>query len=272
MILLLPDGSDPVQAAASAARLGPAAVLGWPRDRDRLPALAAGLLEVPRRREGSPARLLVGGSAGGVGTTTVALAIGGLRAWHGTRTLAAVRGLGSPYQGFPTAALAGGDLWSAADRLPGIDALRAVRLLDHAVVPEITDRAIQAVILDAGPDPDCDVLVCRPDAAGLAALEITPAAAIVLVGDGVVPRRALTSAAAGRPVLRVPWSARVARAGATGRLPAGLPGTWIAALRPLVAELVGVRVGPHPRRDARRRPPMPKAGGLGRRRRPSEAG
>lgn len=267
-VLLLPDGSDAVQAAATAARLGPAAVLGWPSDRDRLSSVAAGLLAVPRRREGSPARLMVGGSAGGVGTTTVALALGGLRAWSGTRTLAAVRGLGAPYRGVPTAALGGGDLWSAAEGLPGIDALRAVRLLDHGVVPEVADPAIEAVILDVGPDPDCDVLVCRPDAAGLAALRVTTAAAIVLVGDGAVPGRVLASAATGRPVLRVPWSARVARAGATGRLPAGLPGTWVAVLRPLVADLVGERLPPHPGRDARRRPPSPAARSLGRRRRP----
>lgn len=267
-VLLLPDGSDPVPAAITAARLGPAAVLGWPSDRDRLSPVVARLLEVPRRRGGSPARLLVGGSAGGVGTTTVALALGGLRAWSGTRTLVAVRGLGSSYRGIPTAALGGGDLWSAAEPLPGIDALRAVRLLDHGMVPEVTDRSIEAVILDVGPDPDCDVLVCRPDAAGLAALQVTPAAAIVLVGDGAVPGRVLTSAASGRPVLRVPWSARVARAGATGRVPAGLPGNWVASLRPLVAELVGVRAPAHSGRARQRRPPWGAAGSRGHRARP----
>ncbi len=267
-VLLLPDGSDPVRAAATAARLGPVAVVGWPSGRDRLSAVVARLLEVPRRRSGSPARLMVGGSAGGVGTTTVALALGGLRAWSGTRTLVAVRGLGTSYRGIPTAALGGGDLWSAAERLPGIDALRAVRLLDHGVVPEVTDRSIEAVLLDAGPDPDCDVLVCRPDAAGLAALEVTPAAAIVLVGGGAVPGRVLASAASGRPVLRVPWSARVARAGATGRLPAGLPGSWVAALRPLVAELVGAGVPPHSGHPLRRPAPSGAARSPSHRRRP----
>ncbi|SRR6056297_1448304 len=266
-VLLLPDGSDPVGAARTAVRLGPAAVLGWPSDRDRLSPVATRLLETPRRRGGSPARLTVGGSAGGVGTTTVALALGGLRAWSGTRTLVAVRGLGSSYRGIPSAALGGGDLWAAAERLPGIDAVRAVRLLDHDSVPEVTDRSIEAVILDLGPDPDCDVLVCRPDAAGLAALRVTPAGAIVLVGDGAVPGRVLASAASGRPVLRVPWSVRVARAGADGRIPAGLPGTWVAALRPLVAEPVGARVPAHAGRARQRRAPWraARAPGHGRR-------
>lgn len=267
-VLLLPDGCDAVGSAATAARLGPAAVLGWPSDRDQLSSIVTALLETPRRRRGSPARLTVGGSAGGVGTTTVALALGGLRAWNGTRTLVAVRGLGSPYRSVATAALGGGDLWSAADRLPGIDGLRAVRLADQGAVPEVTDRAIEAVILDVGPDPDCDVIVCRPDAAGLAALRVTPAAAVVLVGDGVVPGRVLTSAAGGRPILRLPWSARVARAGATGRLPAGLPGTWVSALRPLITEFVAARVPPHPEHDARRRWPAGPAGGLEHHRRP----
>lgn len=267
-VLLLPDGSDPVRSAATAARLGPAAVLGWPSDRERLSAIATRLLETPRRRGGSPARLTVGGGAGGVGTTTVALALGGLRAWSGTRTLVAVRGLGSPYRGIPTAALGGGDLWSAAERLPGIDALRVVRLLDQGSVPDVTDRSIEALILDLGPDPDCDVLVCRPDAAGLAALQVTPAAAIVLVGEGAVPGRVLASAASGRPVLRVPWSVRVARAGASGRIPAGLPGSWVAALRPLVAELVGARVPADPGPGRQRRPPRGAARALQHGRRP----
>jgi len=255
-VLLLPDGSDPVRAAATAARLAPGAVLGWPSERELLPAVASGLLELPPRREGAPARLLVGGSAGGVGTTTVTLALAGLRAWSGTRTLAAVRGLGAPYRGVPAAALGGGDVWAAAERLPGIDALRALRLLDGGAVPEITDPNVEAVVVDLGPDPDGDVLVCRPDAAGLAALSVTTAAAIVLVGDGPVAGRALTSAAGGRPVLRVPWSARVARAGAVGRVPAGLPGSWVARLRPLLAGRGAARAAARSGRGtARRRPP-----------------
>ena len=236
-ILLLRDGSDPVRAAAAAAgtRVVPSAVLGWPSDRERLAEVAAGLLATARQRSPSGSRLVVGGGAGGVGTTTVALALGGLRAWAGARTLVGVRGLGLPWRGVPTAAMGGGDLWSVAQRAPGLESLRVVRLLDHDPVPEVVDPAIEAVVLDAGPDPDADVLVCRPDAAGLAAMRTTTAAAVVVVGEGPAPHRAVLAAAGGRRLLLLPWSARVARAGSAGRLPAGLPGGWLRRLQPLLA-------------------------------------
>lgn len=235
-ILLLPDGSDPVRtaAAAAAARVVPSAVLGWPSDRERLSEVAASLLATSRQRSTSSSRLVVGGGAGGVGTTTVALALGGLRAWAGARTLVGVRGLGVPWRGVPTAALGGGDLWSVAQRAPGLESLRVVRLLDHDPVPDVVDPAIEAVVLDAGPNPDADVLVCRPDAAGLAAMRTTTAAVVVVVGEGPAPHRAVLAAAGGRRLLRLPWSARVARAGAMGRLPAGLPGSWLRRLQPLL--------------------------------------
>ena len=244
-ILLLRDGSDPVRAAAAAAAAAvgagseagmvPSAVLGWPSDREQLAEVAARLLTTFRQRSRSTSRLVVGGGAGGVGTTTVALALGGLRAWAGTRTLVGVRGLGVPWRGVPTAALGGGDLWSVAQRAPGLESLRVVRLLDHDPVPDVVDPAIEAVVLDAGPDPDADVLVCRPDAAGLAAMRTTTAAVVVVVGEGPAPHRAVLAAAGGRRLLRLAWSARVARAGAMGRLPAGLPGRWLRGLQPLVA-------------------------------------
>ncbi len=242
-ILLLRDGSDPVRAAAAAAavaaaagtRLVPSAVLGWPSDRERLSDVAASLLATSRQRSTSTSRLVIGGGAGGVGTTTVALALGGLRAWTGARTLVCVRGLGVPWRGVPTAALGGGDLWSVAQRSPGLESLRVVRLVDHDPVPEVIAPAIEAMVLDAGPDPDADVLVCRPDAAGLAAMRTPTAAVVVVVGEGPAPHRAVLAAAGGRALLRLPWSARVARAGAMGRLPAGLPGSWLRRLQPLVA-------------------------------------
>lgn len=235
-VLLLSDGSDPVRAAEAAVHVAPAAVLGWPRDRDRLAEVAAELLSAPRQRATSGSRLMVGGGAGGVGTTTVALALAGLRAWAGARTVVGVRGLGLPWRGVPTAALGSSDIWAVADRAAGLESLRIVTLLDHDRAPQVADPTIEAVVLDAGPDPDADVLVCRPDAAGLAAVQATTAAAVVVVGDGPAPHRALAAAAGGRRLLRLPWSARVARAGATGRLPAGLPGSWVRRLQPLVSQ------------------------------------
>jgi hypothetical protein len=218
-------------------------VLGWPRDRDRLAEVAAELLAAPRQRATSGSPLVVGGGAGGVGTTTVALGLAGLRAWAGAQTLVGVRGLGLPWRGVPTAALGGSDLWAVAEHAAGLELLRIVRLLDHDRVPDLADPAIEALVLDAGPDPDADVLVCRPDAAGLAAVQATTAAAVVVIGDGPATHRALLAAAGGRRLLRLPWSARVARAGATGRLPAGLPGSWVRRLRPLVTGAPSSRIG-----------------------------
>ena len=235
-LLLVPDSTAPGEAAAEAARLQPAAVLGWPSQREALPQVAATVLSRPRGpRPGSAAVLRVGGSAGGVGTTTVALALGGLKAWRGVSTLVAVRGCGLGWCPVPTAALGGAELWSAADTLPGFDgSLRAVRLVDGEPAPALRDPAVRALVLDLGPDPDAEVLVCRPDAAGLAALEATAAAAAVLVGSGPLPRTTMLRAAQGRRLIELPLSARVARAALQGRVPAGLPGSFVARLTPLL--------------------------------------
>lgn len=234
-LLLVPDGAPAAAAAEAATRLRPAAVVGWPSQRERLPELAAALLARPRDRPGQPTVLRVGGSAGGVGTTTIALALAGVKAWSGTRTLVAVRGLGLPWRPVPAAALGGAELWSAADPLPGFDGrLRAVRLVDGEEPPPLADPAIDAAVLDLGPHPDGEVLVCRADAAGLCALEATAAAAVVVVGTGPVARTRIARALSGRRWVEVPLSARVARASLQARVPAGLPGSWVARLSPLV--------------------------------------
>jgi len=237
-ILLVPDDGAPAAAAILAQAAPSTPVLGWPSHRDRLPELAAAVLAAPAARSQMASMLTVGGSSGGVGTSTVAMALAGLKGWSGAATLVAVRGLGLPWRQVPAAALADGDLWSQADPLPGLDTVRAVCLADQAPLPDLADARIEAVIVDAGPTPDCDVLVCRADAAGLWALERTTAAAVVMMGAGPVPARVLRGVLAGRPAIRLPYSVRVARAGVAHRVPAGLPGRWLADLRPL---LVGTR-------------------------------
>ena len=169
-----------------------------------------------------------------MGTTTVTLALAGLAAWRGTASLAAVRGTGLAPRLVPTAALAGIGVWASAEPLPGVPGARAVRLDDRDPVPEPTDPRIGMLLVDAGVDPEVDVLVCRPDAAALELLSVTTAAAVVLVGEGPATARELRRAAAGRPGIVLPWSARVARAGLAGRVPAGLPGAWLRRLTPLL--------------------------------------
>lgn len=244
-ILVVEDEASPVHVARLAAAHHPAGVVGWPSERERLVDLVAGVLATPRGDRPGGASLRVGGSAGGVGTTTVVLALAGLTAWRGTPTLAAVRGAGVGLRAVPTAALAGASIWARADALPGVADCRAVLLTDQTEVPEPIDPAIGMLVVDRGVDPEVDILVCRPDAAGLAALRATTAAAVLLTGEGPADRRELRKAAAGRRVIGLPWSARVARAGFLGRVPAGLPGAWLQRLLPLVP------AGPRARSPAR---------------------
>lgn len=237
VVLVVADDATAEQAARTAAAVTPAAVVGWPSGRDDLAGTVAEVVARPPR--GVPGRrvMRVGGSAGGVGTTTVSLALAGLSAWSGARTLAAVRGAGLQVRDVPASAVAGVDLFTRADPIPGVPALRAVRVIDHDPVPDPGDASIEALVVDAGADADVDVIVCRPDAAALAVPPVTTAAAVVLVGDGPARPRDLLRAADGRRGVRLPWSARVARAGLAGRVPAGLPGAWLRRLVPLAPHL-----------------------------------
>lgn len=232
-ILLVDDGLPAGEVAATVVRLRPDAVVVWPSGRDGLVEAAAAALDQPRHPSGSVRVLRVGGSAGGVGVTTVALALGGLSAWDGTPTLVGIRSTGIGVRGLPMAALAGPDVWSRAEPVPGVSQQRMVGLLDQTPVPEPSDPAVGALIVDQGVDPDVEVLVCRPDEAALTVLKSTTAAAVVVVGDGPARPKDLRTAAAGRRMVHLPWSGRVARAGLIGRVPAGFPGAWLRRLRPV---------------------------------------
>lgn len=231
-VLLIDDEVPSLEAARAAACAGTRAVVGWPSGREELAGLVEGLLAAPAATTGTRV-LRVGGAGGGVGTTTVALALAGLSAWSGARALAAVRGTGLRLRGLPGAALAGPDLWSRADELAGLTTARAVRLTDAAPPADPTDPTLDVLVVDAGADADVDVLVCRPDAAAMAVLPTTTAGAVVIVGEGPARLARLRDAAAGRRPVLLPWSVRVARAGLTNRVPAGLPGAWLRRLAPL---------------------------------------
>lgn len=234
VVLLVDDDADVSRVADAAMVLGPDAVVAWPSQRDALVSRVDEVLGRAREVRGAGHTLRVGGSAGGAGTTTIVYALAGLAAWRGARTLAAVRGTGLPARPMPAAALAGADVWSRADEVPGVPDCRAVRIVDDDTVPDTVDVTIDALVVDLGVAVDVDVLVCRPDRAALETVAATTAAAIVVVGTGPVLPRELGRVAAGRRAVHVPWSARVARAGLAGRLPAGLPGSWLRRLSPLV--------------------------------------
>lgn len=232
-VLILSAGTPPHDAAMAALRHRPAAVLAWPEERQDLAEVVATAAAASRSEvRGSVIR--VGGVCGGVGTTTVALAVAGLCAWRGSATLAIVSGpahLSDVVRIVPDD-LAGPRVWAAARPAPGVPGLRVVRCDGAAGLAPPAD--VQVVVHDVGVDVDADVSVLRRDAAGLAALDEGAAAVAVIVDVGPVPAAAFTRALGGRRAITLPWSARVARAAVAGRVPAGLPGAWIRALSPVV--------------------------------------
>ncbi len=245
-VLLITGDDGPARVAAAGAAHVPAAVVRWPEDRDDLARTVEAVVALPRDTRGVVTALRVGGAAGGVGTTTVTLALAGLAAWRGSRVLVVIRdrALVREVRDVPAAALASPDLWDRATALPGVAGARAV----HVAPTEPGDREPTGlgrglVVVDAGVASDADVLVGRADAAGLRAFAATAAAAIVVVGDGPATPSALARACGPRRRLSLPWSARVARAGLYGRVPAGLPGGWLRRLAPLAP-----RPGPGPSR------------------------
>lgn len=236
-LLLVGTDDDPRQVAEVLRRLSPDEVLAWPPEgpEELRDAAAAALRRDGRRptaRDDAPV-LTVGGASGGVGTTTVTLALAGLVAWSGRRTVAIVHGAVPHPTGPPVAtdALGSPSLGAALRPARGVPGLRIVRAAGPAPPVGVTGGV---TVVDRGRELAADVLVCRRDAAGLEALTLAPAGAAVVTDSGPVPWSALRRAAGSRRLVLLPWSARVARAGAAGRVPASLPGSWLAHLRPIV--------------------------------------
>lgn len=228
VVLLVAAGDDAAECAAAAARCRPVAVLRWPAERDRLRSL------VPPTpgSGGGPRHLDVGGAAGGVGTTTVTLALGGVLAWAGRPTLVVAAGTIPVPELLPVTVedLSGPTVWAAAAEVPGVAALRVVRTLRPPTGVEVTAAGPEVVLRDVGVATDVDVLVLRRDRAGLEALAATTAAVVVVFDDGLVSGAALRRAARGRRLVVLPRSARVARAAVVGRVPASLPGSYLRAV------------------------------------------
>jgi hypothetical protein len=100
------------------------------------------------------------------------------------------------------------------------------------------------LVLDlGGADEAADVAVVRPDATGLVAAAQS-LGTLVVNGRGAVDLPRLRAAAQGRSVLATPWSARVAAAAVSGRMPADLPGSWLRPLSGLVQDPATVGAGP----------------------------
>jgi hypothetical protein len=242
-VLLVADDDDAAAVGRLVQRLGPDLVLGWPAARDDLADRVSAVLTRATNPATSMTSLRIGGAAGGVGTSTLVLALAGLTGWSRQATLAVVRPR-CPATGVRHVspdAVAASDLWQRATPLAGVTATRAVCITGGVAPLAPTDPRIQATVVDAGVEVDVDVLVCRPDGAALDRIAATTAAAIVLVGDGPLRPVQLAEVTRGRIAVQLPWSARVARAGLLGRVPGSLPGSF---LRPLTA-LVPVAGGEH---------------------------
>ncbi len=228
-VVLLVNDDAPVLAARAASHPLVREVIGWPDGRDSLPGTAERLLA--RRGRVAVDDLRVAGGAGGVGTTTVALALAGLAAWKGHPTLV-LGSTGGPSSGGPIGELEGATAWRGADEVPGVRGLRSLAVEDPTV--PVGEGPASLVVRDLGVATETDVLVIRRDRAGLGAATCTSAGVIVAVDAGPAATTAVQRAAAGRRLVTVDWSARVARAGLRDRVPAGLPGSWLRALEPVV--------------------------------------
>ncbi|MGI8876158.1 MAG: hypothetical protein ACR2KP_17910 [Egibacteraceae bacterium] len=235
------DAPTPADVRA-ALRGGALDVIAWPAERERLYEAVAGVRELS---SGAGPRLFrVAGVAGGAGTSTVTLAIAGLFAWSGRKTLVvggddlAILAGGVPWQGpgaYEIAALHPADV---TEELPGV--IRAVPGVEDLHLLGGGGEALTAtgglpfdvVVADLRNSPAgvarADLLVARPDRSLLLAAGTR---APVLISRHGPLDDAMAGRALGRePLGRLPESARVARAGAAGRVPAGLPGSWLATL------------------------------------------
>lgn len=243
VVLVVDESVAPAVAARAGAHV--AAVLDGVPDAAALRRVVADL----RREEPGGRRpwCTVTGSGGGVGATTVATALAGLRAWRHGATLLATTGR-SHQPDAPT--ITAGDLaspavWAAAAPVRGVRDLRVVALRDRVPPP---DAGPVPLVVDLGgsamaASASADVVVVRPDAAGLAAAE-RALGVVVVNGRGALDLARVRAAADGRPVLATPWSARVAAAALAGRMPADLPGTWLRPLAQVVDQLVAAEVAP----------------------------
>ena len=213
-------------------------VITWPDERARLSRLSLAPAGSERRLPAAPI-LRVGGSRGGVGTSTVALAIGGTVAWSGGRSLvvgddAMLRLAGQPpWRGPGSRQLAALGSQAAAEvervsqpivPVPGLSVLGG-----GAGGCNTEGWPLDLVVIDEGvASAGVDLLVAAADGA----LDSVDAEQrVVVVEHGPLDRAGVRSRLGRAPSGWLPHSSRVARAGVHGRVPSALPGSWIVELR-----------------------------------------
>lgn len=220
-------------------------VIAWPQERARLLTAPARVRGAVPAAPGPPA-IRIAGAAGGVGTSTVALGLGAALAWAGRQVLVvgddgllALCGV-PPWEGPGAVEVAGLDARDAgreveALRLPvaGVGGLHV--LGGGGLVRATSQWPGDVVVVDQGTRlSDQPHVVCaRPDV-GLRRVAGSPCR-VLISGDGPLDRRSVRAGLGYEPIGWLPWSARVSRAAVAGRVPSGLPGTWMRQLRGVLA-------------------------------------
>ncbi len=231
-------------------------VVGWPGGRERLLALPS-RLAVRAAGVAAPAVLAVGGTAGGAGTSTVALALGGLCAWSGHRTVviggedllalcgaARWTGPGAAQLAALGAGGAAAEFAAVARPLPGVPRLW-VLAGDGAALPDRSGWPVDLAVVDtrtqlpevppASHGRERLVVVTRPDGSATRAAGLARSAVVLVAGRGPLDRTGIRRLLGRSEDAWLPHSARVARAGLLGRVPSSLPGAWLTLLRHTVA-------------------------------------
>ncbi|HUH07953.1 MAG TPA: hypothetical protein VML96_09110, partial [Egibacteraceae bacterium] len=248
--VVVTDGQPTAAQIRDAMLDGAIDVVGWPDDRQRL--IDAPLRARPReRRRDGPSLVRVAGAAGGAGASSLALAIGGLAAWSGHRALViggddllALCGL-APWSGPGAAEVAAqppADAAAEIDALsrpvPSVPGLRILGGAGHDIA-DVSEWPVDAVVADlrtvsSNSPPGlaiADLVVARPDVGLRAAAGLPGRPPVIVMGQGPLDRSGARRALGRAPCAWLPSSTRVARAALAGRVPAGLPGSWLAALR-----------------------------------------
>jgi hypothetical protein len=213
------DGIPDAAAVTALLTSGAEDVVGWPDGRGRIPLIAT-RIDVHRRVAPRGVRLEVAGVAGGVGTSTLTLALGGLLAWGGAAALV-VGGDG-------LLALAGdAGRRAAAGTHVAVDGVPRLSVTSRHGGIATAAWTGDVVVVDAGTrvTPSTTLVVARPDGALRRAAHADHP--VVVNGDRPLAAADVRGLLGRPPVAHLPWSARVARAGVAGRVPAGLPGRWL---------------------------------------------
>jgi hypothetical protein len=231
------EGAPDAEQIRSHLTSGAVDVVGWPQDRLRIPLLAA---QIDQGRAGAASgttRITVAGVAGGVGTSTVALAIGGLLAWSGAAVLvsgdAELVTLAGSRQ--PADRRHHGPHRSAAPST--VDGVPRLSVVDAGADIAASAWSGDIVVVDAGTavTADTTLVVSRPDR-GLRRANASNRP-VVLVGDQPLSVRDARRLLGAALLAHLPISARVARSALQGRVPAALPGAWLRDLRAGLARL-----------------------------------